>query len=241
MSRHPVIGPCETAVLSMASDRSGPRRAGDGSEGVGGDRRQELTEHGLHGWTFGLSNTKRRLGVCKYQEEADRGRRVLRPEQPRGVGPRHAPARDRPRHRRPRRQARPEVEGRRRPAGGHAPVLRDLAPGGGEARRLAGDVPGLREDRPSLQAAEEPGRLPLQVRGPLAADVRVHGRPGTQARRADDRPGVGELGGDVCGLRDGASADPQAEGGRLAVQVPPPLRDRLAAPVLTRRLFLERT
>ena len=26
---------------------------------------REMTEHGLHGWTFGLANTKRRLGVCK--------------------------------------------------------------------------------------------------------------------------------------------------------------------------------
>ena len=29
--------------------------------------RQELKKHGLHGWTFGLSKTKRRLGVCKYR------------------------------------------------------------------------------------------------------------------------------------------------------------------------------
>ena len=28
---------------------------------------QELTKHGLHGWTFGLANTRRRLGVCKYR------------------------------------------------------------------------------------------------------------------------------------------------------------------------------
>ena len=92
--------------------------------------------------------------------------------------------------------------------------------------------------RPSTSTgAREPDRLPLPVRGPLAADLRVHGRPGPQARRAPDRPGVGPLGGDVCGLRGCASAGPQAEGGRLAVQVPPPLRDRLAAPVLRRRLF----
>jgi predicted SprT family Zn-dependent metalloprotease len=31
--------------------------------------RQELKMHGLHGWTFGLSNTKRRLGVCKYRQK----------------------------------------------------------------------------------------------------------------------------------------------------------------------------
>lgn len=28
---------------------------------------QELKKHGLHGWKFGLSNTRRRLGVCKYR------------------------------------------------------------------------------------------------------------------------------------------------------------------------------
>jgi len=27
---------------------------------------REMTKHGLHGWTFGLADTKRRLGVCKY-------------------------------------------------------------------------------------------------------------------------------------------------------------------------------
>ena len=28
---------------------------------------QEMTKHGLHGWTFGLANAKCRLGVCKYR------------------------------------------------------------------------------------------------------------------------------------------------------------------------------
>ena len=28
---------------------------------------REMTKHGLHGWTFGFANTKRRLGVCKYR------------------------------------------------------------------------------------------------------------------------------------------------------------------------------
>ena len=28
---------------------------------------QELKEHGLHAWTFGLADTGRRLGVCKYR------------------------------------------------------------------------------------------------------------------------------------------------------------------------------
>ncbi len=28
---------------------------------------RELMKHGLHGWTFGLAATKRRLGVCKYR------------------------------------------------------------------------------------------------------------------------------------------------------------------------------
>ncbi len=28
---------------------------------------QALITHGLRGWTFGLANTKRRLGVCKYR------------------------------------------------------------------------------------------------------------------------------------------------------------------------------
>jgi predicted SprT family Zn-dependent metalloprotease len=29
--------------------------------------REELKKHGLRGWTFGLANTRRRLGVCKYR------------------------------------------------------------------------------------------------------------------------------------------------------------------------------
>ena len=29
--------------------------------------RQEMLNNGLHGWTFGWANTKRRLGVCKYR------------------------------------------------------------------------------------------------------------------------------------------------------------------------------
>src|SRR3954452_2709962 len=28
---------------------------------------QEMKQHGLHGWTFGLAKTRRRLGVCKYR------------------------------------------------------------------------------------------------------------------------------------------------------------------------------
>jgi predicted SprT family Zn-dependent metalloprotease len=28
---------------------------------------REMTKHGLLGWTFGLADTKRRLGVCKYR------------------------------------------------------------------------------------------------------------------------------------------------------------------------------
>ena len=31
--------------------------------------REELKTHGLRGWTFGLGDTKRRLGVCKYREK----------------------------------------------------------------------------------------------------------------------------------------------------------------------------
>lgn len=28
---------------------------------------REIMKHGLHGWTFGLANTKRRLGACKHR------------------------------------------------------------------------------------------------------------------------------------------------------------------------------
>jgi hypothetical protein len=28
---------------------------------------QEMLKHGLHGWTFGLNDSKRQLGVCKYR------------------------------------------------------------------------------------------------------------------------------------------------------------------------------
>ena len=30
---------------------------------------QEMTKHGLDGWTFGLADTKRQLGVCKYRKK----------------------------------------------------------------------------------------------------------------------------------------------------------------------------
>jgi predicted SprT family Zn-dependent metalloprotease len=30
---------------------------------------RELAKHGLHGWTFALARTKRRLGACKYREK----------------------------------------------------------------------------------------------------------------------------------------------------------------------------
>ena len=29
--------------------------------------RREMVKHGLHGWTFGFADTKRRLGACKYR------------------------------------------------------------------------------------------------------------------------------------------------------------------------------
>lgn len=31
--------------------------------------RRELADNGLRGWTFGLSRTRRRLGVCKYRQQ----------------------------------------------------------------------------------------------------------------------------------------------------------------------------
>src|SRR5450432_4244322 len=30
---------------------------------------REMTKHGLNGWTFGLADTKRQLGVCKYRRK----------------------------------------------------------------------------------------------------------------------------------------------------------------------------
>src|SRR3954469_529740 len=30
---------------------------------------RELTKHGLHGWTFALADTKRRLGACKFRSK----------------------------------------------------------------------------------------------------------------------------------------------------------------------------
>ena len=30
---------------------------------------REMTKHGLDGWTFGLADTKRQLGVCKYRKK----------------------------------------------------------------------------------------------------------------------------------------------------------------------------
>jgi hypothetical protein len=87
------------------------------------------------------------------------------------------------------------------------------------ARRLAGDVFGLQEGISPLQATEEFERLPMQVRSPLAADFRVHGRSGAQALRADDGSGLRKLGSDVCGLRNGASPITQAESGGLALQM----------------------
>ena len=30
---------------------------------------REMTKHGLDGWTFGLTDTKRQFGVCKYRKK----------------------------------------------------------------------------------------------------------------------------------------------------------------------------
>jgi predicted SprT family Zn-dependent metalloprotease len=30
---------------------------------------REMAKHGLHGWTFGLADTKRQLGACKYRKK----------------------------------------------------------------------------------------------------------------------------------------------------------------------------
>jgi predicted SprT family Zn-dependent metalloprotease len=38
-------------------------------EQLGAFAARELTKHGLHGWTFGLAKTRRRLGVCKYKSK----------------------------------------------------------------------------------------------------------------------------------------------------------------------------
>ena len=88
---------------------------------------------------------------------------------------------------------------------------------------LAGDVCGLQEDISPLQATEELERLPMQVRGPVTADVRVHGRSGAQARGADDRSAVGELGSEVSWLRHRSSPSAPAKSGRLALQMRLPL------------------
>ena len=46
-----------------------PRERGMELEKLKSIAAQELKKHGLHGWAFGLADTKRRLGVCKYRQK----------------------------------------------------------------------------------------------------------------------------------------------------------------------------
>jgi hypothetical protein len=122
-----------------------------------------------------------------------------------------------------RRPPRTHLEGRCHTGGGHAPCLRDLGAGGHTARGLAGGLPGVRQDLPLLPAAEKPGPLPLPVRGTGGPDLRVHGRPGPTPCLARLRRGIGPVGGDLPGLRDGASEVTQAQARDLSVPLPRPL------------------
>ena len=89
---------------------------------------QEFRKNGLHGWSFGLARTRRRLGVCKY-----RAKRIEIAE----YYARHSPEEtvlDTLRH-----EIAHALAG---PAAGHGPkwkavavrVVRDFGPGRGAAR-----------------------------------------------------------------------------------------------------------
>ena len=143
-----------------------------------------MKEHGLHGWTFGLAETKRRLGVCKYRQK-----RIEIAEYYARNSPEESVL-DTLRH-----EIAHALAG---PAAKHGPKWKAVAVRLGatpsscetsaETVVTPGDwratCPACEKTVSPLQAAEEPERLPMPMRGPLAADVRVHGRPGPQARSA---------------------------------------------------------
>jgi hypothetical protein len=80
----------------------------------------------------------------------------------------------------------------------------------------------------------------MQMQCPLATDFRVQRRPGAQALRADDNPGDGELGSDVCWLRNCTCPNTQAESGCLALQMFSGLPTHMAVPVAKNHLRVNR-
>jgi hypothetical protein len=64
-----VRGPQEDATTRERAALLGATGDGMDLESLEAAARRELARNGLHGWTFGLSKTKRRLGVCKYRQK----------------------------------------------------------------------------------------------------------------------------------------------------------------------------
>jgi hypothetical protein len=221
--------PCERRMYLPVDSEL--QRACHGLEGIGCHRQPRNDEARLAWLDIRFGKYEASVGRVQVPKETYRDRRVLRPAQSGRGSSRHALARDRPRHRRSRRSPRPGLERDCHSVGGHPSCLRQFAPDGHEARRLAGDVCGLQEDFSPLQASEEVERLPMQVCGPLAADFRVHGRSSAQARCADDRRKVCKLASKMCGMRNSASPITQAESGGVALQMRSPMRTHLAVPV----------
>jgi hypothetical protein len=180
-----------------------------------------FAEHRLGGWVFGLSASKRRLGVCKYRRKRIEISEFYARHNP------DAAVLDTLRHEianalaGPCGQARPGVASHRRPHRGDAEGVRRLARHGGGTRRLAGHLWRVRSRTPQVQTPPLAVRLPLQVPGTHPARVRLRRRPGPRAAgarcgRTDYRPLAREL----CRLWHRSQACPTTEGGRVAVPLP---------------------
>ena len=185
----------------------GPWRAGHGCEAIGSDRRPELRKHGLRGWTFGLADTKRRLGVCKYRRKRIEIAEYLRPAQP----PTESVL-DTLRHEIAHAIAGPAAgtarPGRRSPSGwGPRPVPATTShetvvkPGDWQATCPACEKTVHLYRRPRSLSGY---RCRCEARSPLTFEY--VGDPARRPAVPVTARGVGELGGEVCGLRDRASA-----------------------------------
>src|ERR1017187_7102370 len=134
---------------------SAHRRASHGLEGTGSHRQPGNDEARLAWLDVRFGGYETSVGRVQIPEETHRDRRVLRPEQPPGIGSRYPSARDRPRHRWSCCSPRSGMEGGCHSTWCHASCLRQYGRGSGEARRLAGFVFGLQEGISPLQATEE--------------------------------------------------------------------------------------
>jgi predicted SprT family Zn-dependent metalloprotease len=165
---------------------------------------REMTKYELHGWTFGLANTKRRLGVCKYRKK-----RIEIAEYYAQNSPQESVL-DTLLH-----EIAHALAG---PKAGHGPAWKAIAVRIGATPRACDNShsavvkPG--DWQATCSACKKVFHRYKRPRSLTGYRCRCAGRSpltfefmGDPALRpvVPDRSGGGEMGGKVCGLRDGAS------------------------------------